>query len=133
MGGPGDSVSYLYEPEGSQLHWDGLKPVEPSKGLQNASLSGSGSVHPADRSGMQGTSAAQAAAYAQSPPPERPQLNPHQAPLDHQTMMVLAREMLDRQATQHQSLLGAGPSTGDRDAAGGKIPEWLTTDMEKDR
>lgn len=131
----GERVSYLYEPEGSQLHWDGLKATQPPAGIQNDSLGGSGSVrhsvHPADREGMQGSSAAQSASYS-APPPPAPAPHPEQPKMDHETMMLLAREMLDRQANQHQSILSAGPSTGDRDAAGGKLPEWLTRTMERE-
>ncbi len=65
----GDRVDYLYEPEGTELHWDALK-AAPKPSVQQASLSGPAPQysHPADRQGMMGSSAAHAGSYAQPAP-----------------------------------------------------------------
>lgn len=65
-------VDYLYEPEGSELHWDALKRKQEPL-VQQASLSGPSNPftqrHPADRQGMQGTRPMDAA-----PAPRQPSL-----------------------------------------------------------
>ncbi len=88
----------------------------------HASLSGpapSYGVHPADRVGMMGTSAAQA-----HPRPTR-------KPTD-QELMAKAMQMLDNSHAETQAVLGQGPSTGPRNDAGGQVPAWLRDYMNKD-
>lgn len=117
-----NGANYLSEPGGTELHWDGLK--RPS--AQHAMLSDGGSgVHPADRMGMQGTAAAHAASY-QAPPPRAPR------DVTPEDLMNQARQMLDNQGQATQGQMRAGPSTGVRDDAGGRVPDWLRAEMEKD-
>ncbi len=46
-------------------------------------------------------------------------------------LMDMAHQMLDNQSEQHKALLGAGASTGDRNDAGGKVPDWLAQEMSR--
>ncbi len=128
----GNEVDYLYEPQGSELHWEGLKKAPEHGSVQQASFSGSGSVghtgvHPADRSGMQGTMAAHSSEYSAPPPPVQHQ----ERQLTPEELMVQARQMLDTQAAGTQAQINNGASTGDRDANGGRLPEWLTRTQEQ--
>jgi len=117
-------VDYLYEPEGHELHWDGLKKAQEKPSVQHASLSGPAPsyVHPHDRQGMGGTSAAQAMKQA---PPVRAdrQMTPDE-------LIKHANELIDQNAAQHSASLSNGPSVGQRDANGKPLPSWLTQYME---
>jgi hypothetical protein len=73
--------------------------------------------HPADRSGMQRTNAAQAA-------PVQRQLTPDE-------LMAKFRSQMGDMAVQHEAQMGARASVGVRDSAGGKIPDWLVSEMKK--
>ncbi len=101
-----------------------LAATEQPASIQHASLVGSAPQmsHPANRAGLGGTSAAQAGGYAM---PQRTR------PPTPDELMAQARDMLDSQTAQHQALLGQGASVGVRDDAGGKIPDWLAKEMEK--
>ena len=114
-------VSYLYEPEGSELHWDGLKQKE-KPSIQNASLSGPSPAYssPVARSGLAGT----------SPSPQS--FKPAPAKLSPEDLLAQANAMLDRQEVQHSYAMHEGPASGSRDDAGSKVPEWLRKEMEND-
>lgn len=118
----GDQVSYLYEPEGTELHWDGLKTAE-KPSIQHASLSGPAPTYgsPASRQGLAGTSP--------SPASYRPQPAPHQMSPDD--LLRQAKAMLAAQEVSTSHALHEGPSTGSRDDSGGQVPEWLRKEMEK--
>ncbi len=113
----GDKINYLYEPEGTELHWEGLKEkAAPQTG--GASLSGPAPKysqplvpkrHPDERAGLAGTR-----------PADR-QLSPEQ-------LLAQANAMLSAQKVQHQAQLSNGASTGARDDAGGKLPDWLVAE-----
>lgn len=84
--------------------------------------------HPADRSGMMGTSAAQA----------QPRVE-HRKPTDDE-LMAKAMEMIDRQSNQHQALLSQTSlsprdSSGSQvtDANGQKLPDWLVNQQDPDQ
>jgi hypothetical protein len=94
--------------------------VELRQGLDNRARQAS-MVHPQDRQGMMGTSASQ----GQRPAPTRPP-NP-------EDLLQQANAMLAQQHDQNAAQLAAGPATGNRDDAGGKLPDWLTQEMEKDK
>lgn len=111
-------VDYLMEPEGSQLHWDGIKPNRTASSTPDASLSGPSAVR---RRGMSGSIA------------ERPIASPQPSPaqeraLTHAELLRMANEMLARQASQNSASLADGPSVTDREAA----PKWLTKYMGDD-
>jgi hypothetical protein len=88
--------------------------VELQEGLNNRAAQ----REPPTGRGMMGTPGAMMA------PPQR-QATP-------EDLMAQANEVLDRQRVQHDTLTGQGPSTGVRDEAGGKLPEWLTRYMDKE-
>jgi hypothetical protein len=112
----GDRVDYLFEPEGAELHWDGLKEKQAPQ-PQQASLSGPAPTyssapqeqHPSARKGMYGSSADQAGGYRQMTPDQ---------------LEAAARQMM-AQTEANSSMLAAGPAAGDRDDAGNKLPDWL--------
>ncbi len=124
----GDNVDYLYEPSGSELHWDGLK-AKPEE--LHASLVSSRSpapaedampaqaAHPAARSGLAGTKAADAGGYRPSAPAPHP---------TNDELLRQAHEMIDRQSEQHSAALANGPSVGERG-----VPKWLEDEMAKQR
>ena len=108
-------VDYLSEPEGSELHWDGLKPnVAPQQGGHATLVS----THTNDVQGMQRTS-----------PSVKAHADPIKAPPVHQVtpdqLMAQAQAMLAEHKVQSEAQLGAGPSVGDRDDAGSLLPDWL--------
>lgn len=109
-------VDYLTEPEGSELHWDGLKPnVAPQQGGHATLVS----THASDVQGMRLTSP-NAKSHPADPikaPPVR-QVSPDD-------LMAQAQAMLAAHKVQSEAQLGAGPSVGDRDDAGSLLPEWL--------
>jgi hypothetical protein len=121
----GDRVDYLFEPEGSELHWDGLK-EKPSatqamdRSVPGASLSGPSKVakpmvvayHPDERVGMRGTS-----------PADRSPVKQH-SPVD---LMAQAHEMM-AQTKANETM---GPSLSERDDSGGQLPSWLVEEMKK--
>ncbi len=123
----GDKVNYLFEPEGTELHWDGLKEKAAPMDGGGASLSGPAPKysqpmavkrHPDDRSGLAGTRPADKAMAPR-------QLSPEQ-------MLAQANEMLNTQKAQHEAQLSSGPSVGARDDAGGKLPDWLVAQAGSD-
>lgn len=111
-------VDYLYEPEGSELHWDGVKPAAKPQQGGHATLV---STHPDERMGMQRTMPAEKAHMAPRDPIGKPpvrQITPDE-------LMAQAQEMLAAHKVQSEAQLGAGPSVGDRDDAGSLLPDWL--------
>ncbi len=119
----GNEVSYLYEPEGTELHWDGLKEAhKPS--LQNASLSGPAPTYssPVQRQGLAGTSPSPASYRPQPPPTHK---------MSPDDLLAQAKAMLESQELSNSHAMQAGPSTGARNDSGGKVPEWLRQEMEK--
>lgn len=125
-----DDVRYLYEPEGSELHWDGLKPTMPNMQSSVGPASLSGPVrNPASRAGLAGTMPASAGTYANSGQAVgRPQAQATRAKTP-QELLEQAESMLKAQQEQHAASLGAGPSVGVRDDSGGQVPSWLTKFM----
>ena len=88
--------------------------------------------HPNDTVGLSGTSASDARKDIPLRLPTQPrQAAPRQ--MSHDEMLAMANSMIDQQASQHSAQLDQGSSTGDRDASGGKIPEWLTRSMKEER
>lgn len=123
----GNGQNHLYAPVGMTLTQDAdankssLATYAPSV-TKDVSLGASGAVHPADRRGMQGTSAAQAASYHEPPPPHV--VSDTRQPTTDE-LLAHAREMIDNQHAQTEGQLSNGPSTGTRNDAGGHVPEWL--------
>lgn len=114
-----ERVDYLYEPDGAELHWDGLKNKAATKPME-ASLSGAQPQfsHHTERQGLIGT---QMAATKVLPPGTKAQ----PMALTHDQLMAKANEMLAAQKANQSAQLAAGASTGDRDDAGGVLPHWL--------
>lgn len=111
----GDKVDFLYEPDGAELHWDGLKD-KPQP--QQASLSGpapSFASHHTQRQGMQGT---------QMDATRHLKAKPHNQPMTQEDLMAKAQRMLAEQEEQKNAQLGAGPAVSD--AQGKMLPAWLT-------
>ncbi len=115
----GDRVDYLYEPEGTELHWDALKAKDVPK-PEHASLSGAAPSysHHTDRQGLVGT---QMSATASLPPGTKAE--PKQ--MSHEELMAKAQAMLAKQQAQNEAQMSHGPAQGPRDDAGGKMPDWL--------
>lgn len=101
--------NYLYAPRGHTLTQDAAKNTSQVASFEQPQHQSAG-VHPDDRAGMMGTSVAHAQARREPSPAE---------------LQALANQMLDMQAGQHQAQLSDGPSVGQRDEAGGHIPDWL--------
>lgn len=127
--GDRDRVDYLFEPSGSELHWDGLKDKVQAQSGPTASLSGPAPKysqplavrrHPDDRSGLAGT---------------RPSDGGQPKQLTPEQMLAQASAMLEAQKVQTGAQMGSGPSVGSRDDAGGRMPDWLAaaggTDVER--
>ncbi len=119
----GNEVSYLFEPEGTELHWDGLQ-AKAKPSVQQASLSGAAPTYssPVQRQGLAGTSPSHSS-YRPQPPPS------HKMTPDD--LLAQAKAMLEAQELSGSHALHAGPSTGARDDAGGQVPEWLRKEMER--
>ena len=75
-----------------------------------------GGVHHEDRKGLAGTKMAAAKAF-------RPK--PQNVPMTHDQLMAKAQQMMEQQRAQGEMLKG-GASTGQRDDAGARMPDWLT-------
>ncbi len=129
----GDGVNYLYEPEGTELHWGGLEAAKKPQ-PQMASLSSHGGVsgvHPSDLQGMMGTSAAHAEPKPQAAPVQHAQ--PQQRLQSPDELMAMAHQMLDSQAAQPQgSSISPRDASGSQvtDANGQKLPDWLVRQQE---
>lgn len=133
MGDNDRGVNYLYEPEGTELHWGGLEAAKKPK-PQMASLTSSGggsATHPDDRAGMMGTSVAQAVPKAAPVQHAAPQMPRQQSP---EELMAFAHQMLDAQAAQTQGGSSISPrqETGQMvtDTNGQKLPDWLVREQE---
>ncbi len=104
------SAGSLAQPQGTELHWEGLKQAAPTKN-QGASFSGPTPKFSSEPSGMGGT--------AKGAP-----RTPARAMTDKE-LSDYADKLKAAQDVQHEALLGAGPATGDRDANGTVLPEWM--------
>jgi hypothetical protein len=113
-------VNFLYEPEGTELNWDGLK-EKPQPAVQQASLSGPAPTyaHHTERQGLAGT---QMAATAKLPPGTKAQ--PQDKPMTHDQLMAKAKAMLDAQAAQSEAQM-QNQALAQRDGAGAMLPAWL--------
>lgn len=108
--------NYLGAEPGNTLTWDeGEKSIAPPQddAFQGASLSRSGKPlaparHPDDRQGLAGTAPAA-----------------KQKPISADELLAQANSLLGQHQAQHTASLARGPSTGVRDDAGGKLPDWL--------
>jgi hypothetical protein len=112
------AVNHLWAPEGHTITVD-----DATNKSQLASLEAPqnpSARHPSNTQGMMSTMASHAA-----PAQAQRQATP-------EDLMAQANEVLDRQRVQHDTLMSQGPSTGARDEAGGKLPEWLTRYMDKE-
>ncbi len=114
------SVDYLYEPQGAELHWEGLKKAQEPTDKLKASLSGSGSP-PGLRSSMS-ESSPKTSPVAQAMA-SKPAYQPHQMTPDE--LLAYAKNLQANTSANSEAQLGAGASTGDVDASGNKLPSWL--------
>ncbi len=103
-----DEISYLFEPEGSELHWDGLKAKQKDPLVASVAPSGKG---------MMGSAPVQYAKVSQHIQHAAPR------PMTHEELQAMANQMLDKQAAQTQGQLGNGPSVGQ------EVPSWLRKEM----
>ena len=115
----------LWAPEGQTLIQDVDTNTSTNASFEKPVTGGAStkSTHHDDRKGMGGSSPSAVAPLAQravrQPTPEE--------------LLAKANDMLDSQSAQHKAQLDNGPATGVRDDAGGKIPDWLVREMEKDK
>lgn len=112
-------VDYLYEPDGSELHWDGMKQAAKPQQAGSVPPATLVSTHPDERRGMQNTAPAQKAHIARDPIGKAPvrQVTPDD-------LMAQAQTMLAAHKVQSEAQLGH-TSIGDRDDAGSLLPDWL--------
>lgn len=111
--------NYLYEPEGTELHWDGLKQVQASQpaGASLAALSARSKAS----GGLSGTSAQDAGGYP-SPAPQKPAQRAYSPAELHQ--------MADAMLAQAEAGGQAPRALSQRDSSGGVLPKWLTDYMD---
>ncbi len=115
-------VNYLFEPEGSELHWEGLQ-KKPEPSVQTASLAGDS--NPMVRHGLGGSRPTEASFAAQQPQATEP----HKMSPDE--LLAYAKNMLATQEVSNSHSMAKGPSTGARDDSGSKTPAWLADYMSK--
>ncbi len=118
-------INYLFEPEGSELHWTGLQEKQ-KPAMQQASLSGPSPSysHPMERQGLGGTVPTASSYKPQPAAQETHKMSPDE-------LYKYAQDMLNQQEVQNSHALAMGPATGSRDDAGSKTPAWLSDYMDK--
>ncbi len=108
-----NDISYLYEPSGSELHWDGLKKARATG--EQTSLSSPGSVSRPSGGGMQGTAPVRHVPRQATRPPT------------HEELLAQAMAMLE--SHKSQAAAQEGTSLVQHNEAGQPLPEWLTREM----